>query len=76
MMFENNLQSNLSLRSQIARHLPIAIVVLGGFAAFVAMHVALTGVVVLALAHVLVGLVLLVVRRHRGSSNEDAAVQV
>lgn len=70
MMFENDLNPSPSLRSQIVRHLPIAAIVLGVLAAFVALHVAITGVVIAAVAHVGIGLVLLAIRSHRTSAAE------
>ena len=68
MMFENELAPSPTLKSQILRHLPIAALVLGVLGAFVAMHVAITGVAIAAVAHVVLGLVVLGIRRHRTPS--------
>ena len=65
MVFENNLAPEPTLRTRIVDHLPIAIAVAGLLAVFVSLHVAATGLIMAALAHVLIGVVLLVVRRHR-----------
>lgn len=68
MMFENNLSPSPSLKSQVLLHLPLAAIVIGVLAAFVALHLAITGIIIAALAHVALGLLLLVIRRHRASS--------
>ena len=68
MVFENNLQSDPSPRDQLVRHIPIALIVLGVLAAFVALHTAVTGVLLLGLGHAVVGLVILGIRRHRANA--------
>jgi len=60
--------SSSPFRSQLLAHVPIAIVVAGVLATMVALHVAVTGLLLLAVAHVALGLVLLLVRRHHGQS--------
>lgn len=70
MTFENDVTPDPSLRSQIRSHLPIAAVLFGVAVAFVALHVAVTGLVIAAAAHVLLGLILLGVRRHRGATSD------
>lgn len=72
MMFENELTPTPSVKSQIVKHLPIAAIVLGVLAAFVALHVAITGVLIAAAAHVVLGLGLLGIRRHRTTSSATA----
>jgi len=68
MMFENELLSKPSVKSQVLRHLPIAILLVGLLTTMVALHAAVAGGLILAAGHVVVGLILLVVRRHRGDA--------
>lgn len=62
---EDDLTPSPSLRNQLVAHVPIAIIVVGLLAMFFALHVAVTGLAVLAIAHVALGLALLLIRRHR-----------
>lgn len=68
MMFGNDLVEDPTLKSQILRHLPIVLLALGVAAAFVALHVAVTGIAIAAVAHIVIGLAVLAVRRHRAGS--------
>ena len=67
MTFDNDLAQDPSLRDQVVSHLPIALVVLGFGAAFVALHVAVAGLLALAVLHLVGGLGLLAFRRHRAA---------
>lgn len=72
MMFGNDLVEDPTLTSQILRHLPIVLLALGVAAAFVALHVAVTGIAIAAVAHIAIGLAVLAVRRHRGGTSSPA----
>lgn len=70
-MFENDLSPEPNLKSQILLHLPLAAIVLGVLAAFFALHLAITGIFIAAAAHIVLGLVLLAIRRHRGTAGNS-----
>lgn len=70
MMFGNDLAEDPTTTSQIVRHLPIALAAFGLLAAFVALHVAATGIAIAAVAHIAIGAAVFAIRRHRGAGNQ------
>lgn len=75
MMFENDLLQEPTIRSQVIRHLPLVLLVGGVLAALFALHTAVVGVVVVAGAHVALGIVIFAVRRHRSSGDVAAGAR-
>ena len=68
MVFDNELSERPSLRRQVVQHLPIALVVFGLLSAAVAMHVAVAGLAALAVVHIVIGLALYGIRKHRSEA--------
>lgn len=75
MTFENNLISQPSLLAQVRRHLPIILVGFGFLTAFVALHTAAVGVVIVAGGHGAIGLAVLLVRYLRSDENLEATAE-
>lgn len=71
MKFENNLSEPASQRAQLASHLPLVLIVLGFGATFIALHVAVAGLLALAVLHLVAGLGLLAFRRHRAAGGAE-----
>lgn len=69
MTFDNDLSDGPSTRDQLVSHLPIALMALGFGAAFVALHVAVAGLLALAVLHLVGGVGLLAFRRHRAAGS-------
>lgn len=71
MRFNNDLSAEQTKRTRLLQHVPISLVALGVFGAFVALHLAIGSVLILAVVHVVIGLGLMTFQHMR--SNEVAS---
>lgn len=71
MKFDNDLSTDPPSRTQLASHLPLALIALGLGAVFVALHVAVAGLLALAILHLVAGVGLLAFRRHRAAGGAE-----